>query len=150
MVHFLHILAGVLWGGGTYVFALLVFPAMARQPAAEAGRLWHLMAPMTGPVMAASAGIAMVFGLWRASQALTSFDSLFLTGYGWAVIASVVLWGALGATGARFRKALVALMEDPARYSADAPSLARRAGLVDCALMTLLIGLMALMGLAVV
>ncbi|MGR3396628.1 MULTISPECIES: hypothetical protein [Pseudooceanicola] len=39
LVHYLHILTGVIWAGGSVVMALAVMPSIAAAPAAEAGRL---------------------------------------------------------------------------------------------------------------
>lgn len=145
-VHLLHVLAGVIWAGGAVIYAVVVFPAMAAQPGAEAGRLWQRMLPVVGPVMGGTAVLALVTGLVQAwlSGRLASWADVATAG-GISVLVAVALWVAIQGVEGTFRARFRRLM-DTAAFEAEAPSLARRSGWVVAALTLALILLMGAMG----
>ena len=151
IVHYLHVLAGVIWAGGFVVYAVIIFPALARQPAETAGRIWERMLPPTMAMMAGSAVLVLVLGLIRAflGGGLTRFSQLG-SGYGLTILAAIGIWLFLEAYGERDRANFRRMTAEPEAFAANAQAEARQHAIVTLAASSVLIGLMALMGPGVV
>src|SRR5690606_10444734 len=66
IVHFLHVLTGVIWAGGTMALAWGFYPVLAAQGAGQAKPIHDRAAKALGPLMGASGGLLMILGLVRA------------------------------------------------------------------------------------
>ena len=148
LVHFVHLLAGISWAGGTFLMALALYPAVGRLGHADAQALWSRIAPAIDPVLGVAGGIAMLFGLIRAwaGGGVTSFADLG-SAYGLWVLGALVLAIAEGVLGGRQRKAVEAALADPALFAAEGRARTRRAGLTSLVLMLALIAVMVVLGL---
>jgi len=148
LVHYLHILTGVIWAGGSVVMALAVMPSIAAAPAAEAGRLLEGVARRAAPVMGASGVLVMLLGLWRGwiGGGLTTWGDL-LSSYGLHVIAAVVLVALAEAHGGPARQKLRRLTPDPEAFAREAPRLVRRDAIVHLAVVVLVLAIMVSLGL---
>ncbi|WP_138424482.1 hypothetical protein [Maritimibacter alexandrii] len=148
IIHILHLLAATTWAGGNLFFALILLPAMARSPAAEASALFDRIGPASGLVMGVSGVLVLVTGPLRAwsGGGIPSFGALG-SPYGLWVIAAFVIVVAVsgfdGAGRARLRRSF----DDPSTYPTVAGGIARRTAWVTAGGMTLLILIMALLGL---
>lgn len=148
LIHYLHLLFGILWLGGTLILALAVFPALARLPAAQARETLGGISRAAGPMLGASGGLTAVLGPLRAwyGGGITRWSD-FLYPYAQLVVAAfLIMWVVVG-VGASFRKRFEALMADPARFAAEAPALARRDGLIEAVLMLVILAIMVVLGL---
>lgn len=145
---FLHLAAGVVWGGGVVLLSLAVFPALARMEAAEARALWDRLAPGVTPLLGAAAGLSMVFGLLRAwaGGGLARLADLW-SPYGVLLVLALLLVIAENAFGSRDRARLRGLMDDAGRYRAEAPALLRRSGAMGCVYVAAVLVLMVFLGL---
>lgn len=147
-VHFVHILSGVIWVGGTWAVSIALFPLLARMEGGEAKALWDRLVPRIGPLMGIASGIAMLFGIVRAwmGGAITSFSDLG-SPYGLLVIAALALAVFDGAFGGRKRAQIEKAMTDPATWSAEGPGLCRTAALASVIPVTLIVVIMVMLGL---
>lgn len=148
IVHYLHILSGVTWAGGTFLMMVGVYPVLARMPAGAAQDVFKRLARRASMVLGAAGGLTLLLGLGRAAAGggIRSFSDLG-SGYGMAVIAAIVVWVLVGATEVRFRRRFEALLGDEAGFSALAPAMVNRGALIVSALFALLIAVMAVLGL---
>jgi len=148
IIHYLHLLSAVIWGGGTVIFMLVIFPGLARLPAAQARDTFLRIRGAAGTVMAISGGATLLFGLARAwiGGGIRGLGDL-TTGYGITVLIALALWLGIEAVGGPMRGRFARLLEDPAAFEAEAPALVRRAGWITVILMALLIAAMAALGL---
>jgi len=147
-VHYLHILTGTLWLGGSLLMLLTFFPLLARLPAAEARATYDRFAPAIGPVMGISAGLTMLLGAARAivGGGIRGAGDIVST-YGLWVLAALALAIAAGAMNGRMRRDLLVLTERPDAFPAAAPSLVRRLATAEFAVLMALLGVMAVLGL---
>lgn len=97
-----HVVSTSIWGGGIFVFVLLVFPALKGQPELRAAAALRL---------SASSGAALpwvlITGIYNASRQLSGWDGLLATNYGRVLSVKLVLVGALMLVGAWNRFVLV-------------------------------------------
>lgn len=131
ILHILHLVSGVVWLGGVLFQALVLMPALARAPAAEARAQLERIGPAAASLMGAAGGLVMVTGLLRAwlGGGVQSFADL-AHGYGLTVLVALVITmlapGHDGMVRARLRR----LLDDPAAYAAQAPALTWRNAVV--------------------
>lgn len=148
LFHFLHLLSAVTWAGGTLFFGLVLMPAMARRPAAEAQALYEGIGRSSGLLMGISGVLVLVTGPLRAvfGGGLTQWSDIW-TPYGLMVISAFVIAfvasGVDGASRGRMRRAF----EDPATYPEVAGVAARRNAWVSGGAMVALILIMGALGL---
>ena len=148
LIHYLHLLLGIVWLGGTLTLSLAVYPALARLPATEARRAWDGIAVVGGPLLAAAGGLTTIFGPLRAwiGGGVTTWSD-FLYPYAQLVVAAfLIMWVAVS-LGTRFRKKFEALLTDPARFTAEAPALVRRDGIIETVLLLIILTIMVALGL---
>jgi hypothetical protein len=148
LIHFAHVAAGILWGGGTLTVALILAPTLARLPAADAARVWSVLDRYASPLIGGAGGLVVILGLLRAWRGggVSSFGDI-LSPYGLCVIAALALFGAIEAFGGPFRARLPRLMADPTAFAANAAAMVRRYAIATTVLMTLLVADMVVMGL---
>ena len=142
--HFLHMMAGVAFGGASLLFAWVVAPALVQmEPEARAAHFDTLVRYAT-PFMATTGILALVGGIGRAWTAgpIDRFRDL-LSGYGLMVTLALVVfivWGAFdGRNRGRMAKAIAAK---------DNEALAREVGTsrtVTSAALLVILGLMGAM-----
>jgi len=122
LVHFLHVISGVVYGGASLLFAWVVAPALQNmEPEARLAHYRTLVRYAT-PFMATAGIVVFVAGIARAwvSGAIAGFGDLF-SGYGLMVTLAVVafvVWGALdGRSRSRMTKAIEA--KDSAAFARE-------------------------------
>jgi hypothetical protein len=78
LVHYLHVLTGVIWAGGTMTLAWGFYPTLAALGAERAKPVYDRAAPALGALLGGSGGLVMLFGLIRAwaGGGVTSFADI--------------------------------------------------------------------------
>lgn len=144
-LHCLHLFLAVLWAGGTIFVGLVIYPLLARVTPEEGAALFARLKRPIAAGLGSAAGVTYLLGIARAwaGGGLTRWSDL-LSPYGMMVIGAVIVMMAIEHVGGRFRRQLPDILNDPDR----ARLLARRTGLAQVALLAVLIGVMAAMGLA--
>lgn len=84
VIHWLHILAGIVWCGGQIFMAAAVWPALMRRPAPEAKAMLETIGAPVGLLLGAAEalvlGLGIVHGTWLGP--IRSLDALFGSRYG--------------------------------------------------------------------
>ena len=113
VVHGLHVLAGVAWGGGQLLFAFGLWPALLRLPAPEARRFLARMAGPVGLWMMLSGASVLLLGVLRATWLgpISSWEAAFGTSYGRACLVALALTIGLSVHGARTDALVAQLFE---------------------------------------
>ena len=148
VVHFLHLLTGVIWAGGTMALAWGFYPVLATQGAEQAKPIHDRAAKALGPLMGASGGLLMILGLVRAwaGGGVTRFADAF-SAYGLLVWLAFFLMLGIGIYGGRFRARFDRLLADPAAFAAEAPAIARSSALIETVAVVVLVAIMVMLGL---
>lgn len=104
VVHWLHVVAAVLWVGATVALSVLVMPVAASLPPEQHRRFGRALAPRLTRFFAIVAGLVMLLGLIRGTVLgpIQSVGVLFGTAYGWTWLAALVITAGLMFIGARF------------------------------------------------
>jgi hypothetical protein len=149
VVHYAHLLLGMLWLGGTLLMVLAIYPALARLPAAEAQRIMAAVDRVGASLLMVSGTLTLILGPWRAyiSGNFTTWGDLAHP-YAHTVITAFVLVLVAQGLDHRFRSKFKRLMADPAAFAAQGPAMASRAMMTQTGLMLVVLALMALLGLA--
>lgn len=144
LVHMLHLVSAVVWGGGLVYLSVAVYPALARLPAAEAQRAFAALAPFSSPLMGLAGGLAILSGMGRAWLAGVRTWSDLTGGYGLMVlIAFLLVFFYLGAVDGFFRRRFRRMMPEAELFAAEARGLARRNALMIVAGVVAVVMLMA-------
>ena len=149
IVHFLHLVFGLLWIGGLAVFAIAWYPLLAEFPPDRGGALQSVIGRRAGPAMAIAGIGVMVTGLLRAwlGGGVTEIGDLAAP-YGLLVLLSLAIVIAHAVLGGRERKAVAAALQLPAADAAQAlRALARRIRLTTAAAALSVLAIMAMLGL---
>ena len=96
----LHLIAAALWVGGMLYLALSYLPAQRKQSIATQARVLTTVLPLYSPWAVAGVIIMAVTGPLSATVHLTSWEQLFATAYGLALVVKVSLVGGLVLTSA--------------------------------------------------
>ncbi len=112
-VQWLHILAGVVWMGGSVIFALVVYPMLFERPKDDARAMYEHMAKPMGVLMAVCGNLTPLLGLLRATVMgpIKSLAQLWETSYGVTFCVAFALSAFLAAHGARTSDRIPALLE---------------------------------------
>ena len=104
LVHWLHVAAALVWGGGIVVMAVVIWPILLRRPATEAKAFYTSLGPTLGPRMGVSGLALLVLGAVR-GVVYGPIDSFADLGspYGLTFVASAVATIALVVAGGRLR-----------------------------------------------
>lgn len=147
-LHFLHVLAGATWLGGSLALLAGVYPALLRMDAAEARAVWNRLAPGLGAAIGAAAGLTMLLGLARAwaGGGVTAWSDLG-SAYALWVLAALALAIANGALGGAMRGRFEALLDDPSGYAAGARGAVRAILLVEAGTLGAILVIMVKLGL---
>ncbi len=131
LTDWVHVVSTSIWGGGIFVFVLLVFPALKGQPELLAAAAQRLSASS-----AAALPWVLITGIYNASRQLSGWDGLLATNYGRVLSVKLVLVGALMLVGAWNRFVLVPRVQ---RHAGEAGALRTlfRVLALDAALMLL-------------
>jgi hypothetical protein len=148
LVHYLHVLTGVIWAGGTLTLAWGFFPTLAALGADRAKPVYDRAAPALGALLGSTGGLVMLLGLIRAwaGGGVARFADI-LAPYGLLTGLALVLMIANGIHGGRFRARFESLLADPGRFAATAPAATRASALVDTLTVLILVAIMVMLGL---
>ena len=149
IIHYLHVTIAAIWAGSVVFVGLAVWPMVAKLPLDQARDLFARLKPVVAGVMGSMAGVTYLLGGFRAwiGGGIAGWGDL-ATSYGMLVIGAFVIMMAIESVGGRFRRQLARLLEQPDGFALHAPGIARRAGLIQTALLAVLIAIMITMGLA--
>lgn len=102
VVHWLHVLSGIIWFGGYVFMGLGVWPMLLRRPAGEARALSDALGRTVGPLMIVSGTLVFWLGIVRGTLLgpIKSFGALFSTPYGLTFLAALLLTLGLTVHGA--------------------------------------------------
>lgn len=147
LLHFAHVFLAAGWAGATLAFGLVIWPRLARMPVAQARAVFGAVKRPAAAGLGSIAGVTYLLGIARAivGGGISAWSDI-LAPYGLVVIAAVILMATIESTGGRLRRNLARWLDDPAAFERNAPAAARRAGLLQLALMLALVGLMVTMG----
>jgi len=103
IVHWVHVIAGILWFGGFAIMTFMVMPSMRILPPEQQRRYGRLLAPQLTRYYGIVAGIVMLFGLLRGTLLgpIKGLDVLFATPYGLTWLAALILTIGLAVIGSR-------------------------------------------------
>jgi copper transport protein len=100
VVDWLHLVAAALWVGGMLYIATSYLPVLRASPVAERARSLVTVLPYYSPWALVGVVIMAVTGPLSATIELTSWEQLFATAYGRALVVKVLLVGSLLLTSA--------------------------------------------------
>ncbi len=147
LVHWLHVLGGILWFGGAAFAAFVLWPSLLRQPAPVARAQFQAMARPLGALMGGAAQLTFWMGLLRGTWLgpVRSFDALLGTAYGRtfgiAVLLMVVLMGYGIAAGRTYERRIW----DGDAFRPDAAAYLKRTNAVILTLFAVILLCMVLM-----
>ncbi|MCR8548164.1 hypothetical protein M4578_10010 [Salipiger sp. P9] len=151
LVHMLHLVTAVVWGGGLVYLSAVVYPALARLPAAEARRVFAALAPFSSTLMGMAGVLAILSGIARAWLAGVQRWGDLTGGYGLAVLSAFLLaFFYLGAVDGFFRRRFRKMMLAPEIFAQQARRIARRNALLIVAGVMAVVMLMAALRLGLV
>jgi uncharacterized membrane protein len=133
VVHWLHVLGGIVWFGGHIFTAAVIWPALLRRPAAEAKALSDAMAEPAMRVMGPAGMLVLVLGIVRGTWLgpVRSLDVLIGTAYGWTFLAALLLTFGLMGYGGATRKEMESRVWDGDRFQPGAAGYLRRSSAVN-------------------
>ena len=104
VVQWVHVLAAILWFGGSVFFSLLLMPNIGVLPPEQQRRFGRAITPKLKTFFSATAGIVMLFGIIRGTLLgpIKGLDILFGTAYGLTWLAALIVTIGLAVLGARF------------------------------------------------
>jgi uncharacterized membrane protein len=93
LIHWLHVLCGVLWAGAQLFNALVLWPTLLRVPGAQARAFIEASVAYAAPVMGTSGMLVLVLGILRGTWfgPIRSFDAIVATRYGMLFATAIVL-----------------------------------------------------------
>lgn len=133
VVHWLHVLGGIVWFGGHIFTAAVIWPALLRRPAPEAKALSDAMAEPAMRVMGPAGMLVLVLGIVRGTVLgpVRSLDVLIGTAYGWTFLAALLLtFGLMGYAGAT-RQEMERRVWDGDRFHPGAAAYLRRSSAIN-------------------
>jgi len=104
VVHWVHVLAGLMWFGGAIVINMLVFPSILVLTPDQQRRFGRELSPKLSRFFSIVAGVVILFGIIRGTLLgpIKGLDVLFGTPYGLTWLAALVLTIGLAFIGARY------------------------------------------------
>lgn len=147
VVHWLHVLGGIVWFGGHLFTALVIWPALLRRPAAEARAVSDAMVEPAMRVMGPAGLLVLVLGIVRGTVLgpVRSLDVLVGTAYGWTFAAALVLTFGLMGYGGSTRREMERRVWDGDRFAPGAAAWLRRTNAVNLGGLALILACMVLM-----
>ncbi|MNK92295.1 hypothetical protein D3C87_1124150 [compost metagenome] len=100
-VHWLHVVAAIIWVGAQIYSALVLWPTLLRRPAGEARGLYEAMAVPAMRLMGPAGMVLLITGILRGTWLgpVRSFEFLIATPYGLTFLTSIGLVVLLMAIG---------------------------------------------------
>lgn len=147
VVHWLHVLAGIVWFGGQAFATLVLWPALLHRPAGEARELVQGAGRWAGPLMGGSGMLVLVLGILRGTWLgpVRSLDFLVSTAYGLTFLAALLLTVFVMGYGGRQRGRIAERVWDGDAYRPGAAAYLRRTGAVTLTGLTAIVLCMVLM-----
>jgi putative copper export protein len=147
VVHWLHVLAGVVWFGGMATFDLVIWPGLLRRPARESRALYQAFEKPAGLVFASAGNATVLLGILRGTflGQVRSLAVLTGTPYGQTFLAALLLTIGLIAFGGATRGKLPARVWNGDEYQPGAARFIHRSGLVEVVLMVTIVACMVAM-----
>ena len=133
VVHWLHVLGGIVWFGGHVFTAAVIWPALLRRPAADAKALSDAMTEPAMRVMGPAGMLVLVLGIVRGTVLgpVRSLDVLIGTAYGWTFLAALLLtFGLMGYAGST-RQEMERRVWDGDRFHPGAAAWLRRSSAIN-------------------
>jgi uncharacterized membrane protein len=146
VVHWLHVLGGIVWFGGHVFTAAVVWPALLRRPPAEARAVSEAMAKPAMRVMGPAGLLVLVLGFVRGTVLgpVRSWDALLFTPYGRTFGAALLLtFFLMGASGGG--RDAAARVWDGDRLRPDAARYLRRSAALNLGVLAAILACMVLM-----
>ena len=139
--HYVHIVFGVVWGGGSIAFSWIVLPALVLLEPTNRHDALSALAKLAGPVMVTSAILTMVGGLGRALIG-GAISSVWDLSHGYGLLVSIALVVVIGwvIVDERGRQALIKAAEDG--DTAEFARLAGRDKIITTSVIAVVLGLM--------
>jgi uncharacterized membrane protein len=130
IVHWLHILAGIVWVGGYIFMVLALWPALLRRPAAEARATLDALGEPVGGLMMSSGSLVVLLGVIRGTWfgPIKSIGALFGSAYGLTWLVALLLTIGLSAHGAIASRRMAERVWDGDRFRPDAARYLRSSG----------------------
>jgi uncharacterized membrane protein len=146
VVHWVHVVAGLVWAGGMAFMVAAVWPALVRRPS-EARALFGAVAPAAGRLMRAAGPLVLVLGILRGTWLgpVRSWDALVGTAYGLTFLAATALTFGLAAYLGAVRGQFDARVWEGAALAPGAAAYLRRARAVVLAGLAGIVACMVLM-----
>jgi uncharacterized membrane protein len=146
-VHWLHVLAGMVWFGGQVFINLVLWPMLLRRPAGEARELVQGMGRWAGPLMGGSGMAVLLLGILRGTWLgpVRSPGALFSTPYGLTFLAALLLTVFVMGHAGRARERVMERVWDGDAYRPGAAEHLRRSGAVTLVGLTGIVLCMVLM-----
>lgn len=147
VVHWLHVLGGIVWFGGHLFTAAVIWPALLRRPAAEARAVSDAMAQPAMRVMGPAGMLVLVLGIVRGTWLgpVRSLDVLVGTAYGWTFAAALLLTFFLMGYGGATRKEMERRVWDGDRFATGAAAWLRRTSAINLGALAAILACMVLM-----
>lgn len=147
VVHWLHVLGGIVWFGGHVFTAAVIWPALLRRPAPEARALSDAMARPAMRVMGPAGMLVLILGIVRGTVLgpVRSLDALVGTAYGWTFAAALLLTFFLMGYGGAMRREMESRVWDGDRFTPGAAAYLRRGSAVNLGGLALILACMVLM-----
>ena len=102
LIHWLHVLSGIIWFGGYVFMAFGVWPALLRRPAAEARATLEAVDKFVGPLMMTSGTLVFWLGVVRGTWLgpIKDLEYLFGSSYGLTFLLALLLTLVISVYGA--------------------------------------------------
>lgn len=135
VVHWLHVLAGLVWFGGQVFANLVLWPLLLSRPAAEARDFVQGMGRWAGPLMGGSGMAVLLLGILRGTWLgpIRSLDALLSTAYGLTFLAALLLTVLVMGHAGRERERMMHKIWDGDAFQPGASAYLRRNGTVTLA-----------------
>ncbi len=130
-VHWVHVVAALVWAGGQAFAVLALWPALLRRPA-EARAFYDTLGAPTGRLMGIAGPLVLLLGVLRGTWLgpVRSWHTLVATSYGHAFLAALVLTLALTVYGGAVRGRMETHVWHGATFAPGAGAYLRRTGTV--------------------
>ena len=148
ILHFVHVLAGVTWAGGSVAMAFMVYPALFEQDRETILKFQRSWGPRASRLMGVSGSLILISGplrAWAGGGIASPAD--LLSSYGLLVMSALAV--VLGYTfiGVSERRRIQAIIEANAQPQALLRPLGRQMMLVTGVAMAAIVAIMIVMGL---
>jgi copper resistance protein D len=146
VVHWVHVVAALVWAGGQAFFVAALWPALLRRPA-EARALYDALGAPVGRLMGMAGPLVLLLGVLRGTWLgpVRSWGALVATSYGHAFLAAIVLTVALTVYGGAVRGQVETRVWHGAAFAPGAAAYLRRTGTVTLVGLAAIVGCMVLM-----